>query len=60
MPNTYWQLEETIDQWQLEENIDLWQLEEDAGSDVFIVGLSTIEHGVVAITAAGMGGILQT
>lgn len=43
----------------LEDGSGVLLLEQQAGGDVFILGLDRVESGVVAQTAAGMGGVLQ-
>lgn len=53
-----WQLEASTDRWLLEDGTGVWLLEL-LESDVFIEGLHRIETGVVAHTAAGLGGVIQ-
>jgi hypothetical protein len=55
----YWRLQDDSGYWILQDSSGNWQLQADAGADVFIVGLQAIELGIVAITAAGLGGVLQ-
>jgi len=44
----------------LEDGSGVLLLEEGGVTDTFIVGLHRIRHGVIAITAAGMNGALET
>ena len=52
------QLETTLDHLQLEDGTGVLLLEVSA-ENVFIEGLHRIETGVVAFTAAGLGGVLS-
>lgn len=54
-----YQLETTADRYLLEDGSGVYLLEPVA-ADVFIEGLHKIHCGVVAITAAGMNGVLET
>lgn len=47
-----------VDGYQLEDGSGVWLLEPVA-ADTFQVGLHPIKQGMVAITAAGMNGVLQ-
>lgn len=49
----------TPDGYLLEDGSGVLILEEIIVTDVFIVGLHAISRGIVANTAAGMGGVLQ-
>lgn len=56
----YIQLESGADKITLEDGSGFILLQSDGVvTDVFIVGLHAIRRGIVAITAAGMGGVLQ-
>lgn len=54
-----WLLEDASGSWTLEDGSGYWILEEQPGSEVIIGGLQQITLGIVAQTAAGMGGVIQ-